>query len=97
MQEEFEEPFRELKDVLRLIRLNDTPDSQSQFGSLFGTLQRYARGAFQNVLGSSQSFYEPPKNMANSRMPRHRGVFIVPDGAAKGALETLCRRSVQGN
>ena len=58
-----------------------------------------ARSAFQNVCDSLHKVrYEPPsKHGEFSDATPSIGVFIVPDGTEPGALETLCRRSVQGN
>lgn len=56
------------------------------------------KGSFASVCGSLRSAgYEPPAAHAKfSNATPSIGVFIVPDGAQFGAIETLCRRSVQG-
>ena len=41
--------------------------------------------------------YKPPDAHAEfSNDTPSIGVFIVPDGSQSGAIETLCRRSVEG-
>lgn len=59
---------------------------------------RDARGALQSVCNALRmAGYNPPAihgDVSNGN-PRV-GVFIVPDGRAPGAIETLCRRSVAG-
>ena len=58
-----------------------------------------ASAAFDSVCGSIRNAgYEPPTIHGEfSRGVPAVGVFIVPDGAASGAIETLCRRSRQGD
>ena len=58
-----------------------------------------ARQAFESVCDSVRSVnYEPPANHGGfSTGTPAIGVFIVPDGAEPGAIETLCRRSRQGD
>ncbi len=55
-----------------------------------------ARSAFQSVCDALRhAGYEPPSAhgaISDSHPPV--GVFILPDGAGTGAVETLCRRSV---
>ena len=55
------------------------------------------QGSFDSVCGSLRSAgYEPPVAHAEfSNATPSIGVFIVPDGSQSGAIETLCRRSVQ--
>ena len=55
-------------------------------------------GSFDSVCGSLRSAgYEPPAAHAEfSDATPSIGVFIVPDGSQPGAIETLCRRSVEG-
>ena len=58
-----------------------------------------ARQAFESVCDSVRSVnYGPPANHSefSSNSPAI-GIFIVPDGAEPGAIETLCRRSRQGD
>ena len=56
------------------------------------------KGSFDSVYGSLRSAgYEPPAAHAEfSDATPSIGVFIVPDGSQPGAIETLCRRSVEG-
>lgn len=56
------------------------------------------KGSFDSVCGSLRSAgYEPPAAHAElSNTTPSIGVFIVPDGSQPGAIETLCRRSVEG-
>ena len=56
-----------------------------------------AKGAFASVCGHLRKveFVPPPAHGAFSGAVPSVGVFIVPDGSAPGALETLCRRSVE--
>ncbi len=57
-----------------------------------------AQGAFQSVYDALRhAGYEPPEahgEVSSGNPPV--GVFILPDGAGGGAVETLCRRSVSG-
>lgn len=55
------------------------------------------KGSFDSVCGSLRSAgYEPPAAHAEfSNATPSIGVFIVPDGSQPGAIETLCRRSVE--
>lgn len=55
--------------------------------------------AFDSVCGGIRNAgYEPPPNHGKfSRGVPSVGVFIVPDGAASGAIETLCRLSRRGD
>lgn len=58
-----------------------------------------ASAAFDSVCdGIRSANYEPPANHGgfSNALPAI-GVFIVPDGTSTGAIETLCRRSRQGN
>lgn len=57
-----------------------------------------AAGAFKSVCDHlGKAGYEPPSSHGKfSDAAPSVGVFIVPDGANVGAMETLCRRSVQG-
>lgn len=58
-----------------------------------------AASAFQSVCGALRhAGYEPPRihGEVSSGNPAV-GVFILPGGAAGGAIETLCRRSVAAN
>ena len=58
-----------------------------------------AGAAFASVCdGIRSANYEPPVNHGefSNGMPAI-GVFIVPDGTEPGAIETLCRRSRQGD
>ena len=57
-----------------------------------------AEGSFDSVCDSLRSAgYEPPAAHAKfSNATPAIGVFIVPDGSQSGAIETLCRRSVEG-
>ena len=58
-----------------------------------------ARGAFRSVCDNLRNAgYMPPQNHGefSEAMPSV-GVFIVPDGSAPGAVETLCRRSREGD
>ena len=59
---------------------------------------RDARGALQSVCDALRmAGYNPPTIHGDvSNGNPHVGVFIVPDGRAPGAIETLCRRSVAG-
>ena len=56
------------------------------------------QGSFDSVCNSLRSVgYEPPAAHAEfSDATPSVGVFIVPDGSQPGAIETLCRRSVEG-
>ena len=56
------------------------------------------QGSFDSVCNSLRSVgYEPPAAHAEfSDATPSIGVFIVPDGSQPGAIETLCRRSVEG-
>ena len=56
-----------------------------------------ARGSFQSVCDSIRNVdYEPPARHGEfSNAAPSIGVFIVPDGSETGAIETLCRQSVQ--
>ena len=58
-----------------------------------------AGSAFQSVCGALRhAGYEPPAahgKVSNGNPPV--GVFILPDGAGAGAIETLCRQSVAGD
>ena len=56
------------------------------------------QGSFASVCNSLRSVgYEPPAAHAEfSDATPSIGVFIVPDVSQSGAIETLCRRSVQG-
>ena len=56
------------------------------------------QGSFDSVCNSLRSAgYEPPAAHAEfSDATPSIGVFIVPDGSQPGAIETLCRRSVEG-
>ena len=58
----------------------------------------HANGSFDSVCDSLRSAgYEPPAAHAKfSDATPAIGVFIVPDGSQSGAIETLCRRSVEG-
>ena len=55
-------------------------------------------GSFTSVCNSLRNVgYEPPAAHAEfSNDTPSIGVFIVPDGSQRGAVETLCRRSVAG-
>ena len=55
-------------------------------------------GSFASVCNSLRSAgYEPPAAHAEfSNDTPAIGVFIVPDGSQSGAIEALCRRSVEG-
>lgn len=57
-----------------------------------------ARGSFRSVCDSLRNVgYEPPPVHGEfSGATPSIGVFIAPDGARPGAIETLCRRSVEG-
>lgn len=57
-----------------------------------------ARGSFRSVCDSLRNAgYEPPPVHGEfSGATPSIGVFIAPDGARPGAIETLCRRSVEG-
>lgn len=58
-----------------------------------------ARGAFDSVChGIRSANYEPPASHGefSDALPAI-GVFVVPDGTERGAVETICRRSVQGD
>ena len=56
------------------------------------------QGSFDSVCNSLRNVgYEPPAAHAEfSNATPSIGVFIVPDGSQPGAIETLCRRSVEG-
>ncbi len=56
-------------------------------------------GAFQSVCHHLRNTeFRPPKQHAShSDGVPSVGVFIVPDGINPGAIETLCRRSVEGS
>ena len=56
------------------------------------------QGSFDSVCNSLRSVgYEPPAAHAEfSDATPSVGVFIVPDGSQPGAIETLCRHSVEG-
>ena len=58
-----------------------------------------ASAAFDSVCyGIRSANYEPPMSHGEFSTGRPAiGVFIVPDGTEPGAIETLCRRSRQGN
>lgn len=58
-----------------------------------------ARSAFQSVCAALRHVgYEPPAAHGEvSGGDPAVGVFILPDGAGAGAVETLCRRSVAGD
>ncbi len=58
-----------------------------------------ARSAFQSVCDALRhAGYEPPSvHGAVSDGDPPVGVFILPDGAGNGAVETLCRQSVTGD
>ena len=58
-----------------------------------------ARGAFRSVCDHLRNTgYEPPTGHGEfSDAVPSIGVFIVPDGTEPGAVETLCRRSKEGN
>ena len=58
-----------------------------------------AGGAFRSVCGHlSNAGYEPPAAHGGfSGATPAVGVFIVPDGDTPGAVETLCRRSCEGD
>ena len=58
-----------------------------------------AGGAFRSICGHlSNAGYEPPAAHGGfSGATPAVGVFIVPDGDAPGAIETLCRRSREGD
>ena len=57
-----------------------------------------AEAAFRSVCNHLRNAgYAPPAaHGAFSDVMPSIGVFIVPDGSAPGAVETLCRRSVEG-
>ena len=57
-----------------------------------------AQGSFQSVCDSIRNVgYQPPAMHGEfSNGVPSIGVFIVPDGSTAGAIETLCRQSVQG-
>ena len=57
-----------------------------------------AQGSFQSVCDSIRNVgYQPPARHGEfSDTAPSIGVFIVPDGSEVGAIETLCRQSVQG-
>ena len=57
-----------------------------------------AVGAFQSVCNQLHNAgYEPPQSHGTfSNVSPSVGVFIVPDGVECGAIETLCRKSVEG-
>ena len=57
-----------------------------------------AESSFISVCNSLRAVgYKPPAAHAEfSDATPSIGVFIVPDGSQSGAIETLCRRSVQG-
>ena len=54
---------------------------------------------FRSVLDSVSSvgFEPPPRHAAFSTGDPSIGIFIVPDGENEGAIETVCRRSIEGN
>jgi hypothetical protein len=56
-----------------------------------------AAASFQSVRDSvQQAGYTPPPTHAEfSDASPSIGIFIAPDGSAPGAIETICRRSVQ--
>ena len=56
-----------------------------------------AQSSFQSVCNGIRSVgYEPPVAHGEfSNAVPSIGVFIVPDGSGRGAIETLCRQSVQ--
>ena len=58
-----------------------------------------AAGAFRSVCGHIRNAgYEPPAVHGEfSDAAPSIGVFIVPNGVEPGAIETLCRRSKEGN
>ena len=58
-----------------------------------------ARGAFRSICDNLRNAgYMPPRNHGEfSEAVPSVGVFIVPDGSASGAVETLCRRSREGD
>ena len=58
-----------------------------------------AGSAFQSVCGALRhAGYEPPAAHGEASNGRPAvGVFILPDGAGAGAIETLCRQSVAGD
>ena len=57
-----------------------------------------ARSAFQSVCAHLRNagYVPPSKHGGFSDATPSVGVFIVPDGLGRGAVETLCRRSVEG-
>ena len=56
-------------------------------------------GAFQSVCAQlrNEEFEPPDRHASFSDGVPSVGVFIVPDGIQPGAIETLCRRSVEGS
>ena len=58
-----------------------------------------ARGSFESVRHSvGRAGYVPPERHGEfSDSVPSVGVFIVPDGYSTGAIETICRRSLQDN
>lgn len=58
-----------------------------------------ARGAFMSGCDNLRNAgYMPPRNHGEfSEAVPSVGVFIVPDGSTPGAVETLCRRSREGD
>lgn len=56
------------------------------------------KGSFDSICNSLRRVgYEPPSNHAEfSDATPSIGVFIVPDGSQPGAIETLCRHSLEG-
>ncbi|MXW35764.1 MAG: hypothetical protein F4Z60_09720 [Chloroflexi bacterium] len=58
-----------------------------------------AGAAFQSVCAQLQNagFQPPGQHAGHSVGVPSVGVFIAPDGINKGAIETLCRRSVEGS
>ncbi len=58
-----------------------------------------ARGAFESVRSALRKVgYESPSSHGNfSDSSPSIGIFIVPDGVSSGAIETLCRRSVENS
>lgn len=58
-----------------------------------------ARGAFRSVCDALHNVgYKPPRVHGEfSEAVPSVGVFVVPDGSEPGAMETLCRRSREGD
>ena len=58
-----------------------------------------ATASFRSVRGSvQQAGYTPPSIHAKfSNASPAIGIFMVPDGSRSGAIETICRSSVQGD